>query len=364
MTDETTRIIRDLDVPALAAANGQPDEDIPFPEPKPAAPGPPSRLLDGAAFILDEPADVPAVWGRGGAVAWSAGEPLMIVGPQGVGKTTLAQRLVLARISLASAAVGFPVAPDERRVLYIAADRPRQAKRSFRRMVSEEEREILRTRLVTWSGPLPFSLVDNPTGLATWAESLEVGTVFIDSYKDVALDLSSEETGARVNFAMQELVARDIESCGLHHQRKAQASNPKPKTLGDVYGSGWLTAGCGSVLLLWGEAGDVLVELSHLKQPAEEIGPWTISIDHETGALTVHEATEAADLLTLYPAGVTARDAAATLTGRTNPSRSDIEKARRKLEKLVGEGIARRLDPDPANPAARYVERLERDARA
>ena len=41
----------------------------------------------------------------------------------------------------------------------------------------------------------------------------------------------------------------------------------KPKRLADVYGSRWLTAGMGSVLLLWGEPGDLVVEVRHLKQP-------------------------------------------------------------------------------------------------
>ena len=56
-----------------------------------------ARAEDGATFILDAEEEVPSLWGRDGEVLWAAGEPLQIVGPQGVGKTTLAQGLGLHR---------------------------------------------------------------------------------------------------------------------------------------------------------------------------------------------------------------------------------------------------------------------------
>src|SRR4051794_28282944 len=86
------------------------------------------RAIDGASFILDAPKGVPAIWGSGGDVAWARGETLLIAGPQGVGKTTLAQRLALARCAIDTAVLGLPVDPDPRGVLYVAADRPAQAR--------------------------------------------------------------------------------------------------------------------------------------------------------------------------------------------------------------------------------------------
>ena len=43
---------------------------------------------------------IPALWGVGESVLWAAGEPLKIVGHQGVGKTTIAQQLALHRLGL------------------------------------------------------------------------------------------------------------------------------------------------------------------------------------------------------------------------------------------------------------------------
>ena len=48
------------------------------------------QFVDGATFILDIPTTIPALWGEGNDVLWAEGESLMIAGPMGLGKTTLA----------------------------------------------------------------------------------------------------------------------------------------------------------------------------------------------------------------------------------------------------------------------------------
>ena len=125
----------------------------------------------------------------------------------------------------------------------------------------------------------------------------EVDTVFVDSLKDVAVGLADDETGSNVNAEHQRLIAAGIELVPLHHQRKASGDNKKPKKLDDVYGSTFLTAGCGSVILLWGQAGDPIVELRHLKQPAGEVGPLTLIHDHARGEIHIHDPVDLTDLV-------------------------------------------------------------------
>jgi len=126
-----------------------------------------SGLVDGAKFALDAPTHVEAVWGDGSHVLWAQGEPLMIAKPDGVGGTTVAQQLALARAGIAEPTLfGLPVTVQfDHRVLYLALDRPRQAARSMRRMVSAADRKLLEEGVVVWTGPLPFELVAEPEQL-------------------------------------------------------------------------------------------------------------------------------------------------------------------------------------------------------
>lgn len=302
------------------------------------------RALDGATFIFNEPAEIPAAWGERDRVLWSEGEGLLIVGPDGVGKTTLAQQLVLARIGADTRLLNQPVKPAAGKVLYIAADRPRQAARSFGRMVSRDIEALLHDRLVVWRGPLPFDPCSEQRALADLAELLDCTDVFIDSLKDIALDLSKDETGSRVNLAFQEVIARGIQLTALHHQRKegrGDTAGGKPKKLADVYGSRWLTAGMGSVACIWGEPGDAHVDLTHLKQPAEEVGPLQLHHDHTRGRTRVESGTSTNEILHEYAeTGLTTTRLAERLFKTEKPTKNQIANAYRQLESLVSEGIA------------------------
>ena len=292
----------------------------------------PRQVIDGASFFLDVPEQIPAVWGEGERILWAQGEPLLIVGPDGVGKTTLTHRLLFARgMGLGSGVLGLPVAVDPRPVLYVAADRPHQAAQSGNRMVPEIARVPLRDWVIVRRGPLPFDLGLDPDAFPEFVTEHGVGTVFLDSLGALATNLSSDEVGGRVQRALQLVVAEGVEVMAVHHQRKETSDGRKPRKLSDVYGSRWLTSGAGSVVLLWGEPGDPLVELRHLKQPRAEVGPLTLTHDHARGEIAVQES---ADLLALARAssGITVRDAAAHLFGTANPSKAEVEKARRRLD--------------------------------
>lgn len=318
-------------------------------------------LVDGAAFALDAPSHIPPIWGSHQEVLWSQGEPLMICGPQGVGKSTLAQRLILARLGIGDLNVlGRVVTPDPgRAVLLIAADRPNQIARSLRRMVTEHDRRAL-ADLVVWRGPLPFDITTDTDRLLAMAQEVNAGTVVIDSLKDVALPLTEDRVGASVNIAIQKVIAAGIELVDTHHQRKATGENKKPNALADVYGSTWLTSGHGSVVLLWGEPGDPIVELIHLKQPGDTVGPLELVHDHLTGAIRAHERATITQILTDAGRGITVADAAIRMWG-PGATRSQTEKTRRKLDGAVKAGHATRIDGAGQKDPAIYTV-IDRDS--
>jgi hypothetical protein len=320
-----------------------------------------SRKVDGATFAFSQPPELPSHWGRDGEAAWTPGEALQIVGPDGVGKTTLLQQLSLARAGLRQELLGLPVAPAEGLVVYLAMDRPAQAARSLRRMVDANDEEVvaaLRDRLAVWKGPLPVNVLERPRTFADWieAEFLGASDVFVDSLKDLAPKLSDDEVGSKLNMARQELLARGVEVVEGHHQRKEQRGQGAPKSLADVFGSRWLTAGAGSVLLLWGEPGDLVVELLHLKQPAEPFGPHKLLHDHVHGHSALYEPGDLLEALERASAGILVADAARALheTSAT-PTPNQVEKARRKLNRLIENGHAERRDD--LDGTARYFAR-------
>ncbi|MCK9497121.1 MAG: bifunctional DNA primase/polymerase [Dehalococcoidia bacterium] len=297
--------------------------------------------VDGASFILDAPLEVAAIWGNGNEVLWARGETLMILAPQGLGKTTVAQQIALCRIGRRSQFLGYPIEPSEGKVLYLASDRPSQARRSFARMVTEEDREALRERLLVWPGPLPFDLAKEPTALAQFAASLGARTIIVDSLKDVALDLAKDETGSRVNAAFQTCLAAGIELLVLNHPRKALQNakgEPTVVSLDDSYGSTWITAGMGSVIALAGKAGDLVLDVHHLKAPLEQLHPFRVTHDPDRGTTTATERPDLRTFMEQHPEGITAKQAAQVLSETDSPSRNDVEKARRKLRSLVERG--------------------------
>jgi replicative DNA helicase len=200
-------------------------------------------------------------------------------------------------------------------------------------------------------GPLDFDIVRYPERLAALATEHDAGTIVLDSLKDVASALSEDDGGSGVNRAAQMVVAAGVELLILHHQRKRQQGGGKPRTLDDVYGSGWITSGAGSVLLLWGDAGDAIIAVDHLKPPMLPVGPLKVVLDHDAGTLSVVERPDPLALLRSVDT-LTAADAARMLYASTE--RNDVERARRQLERLVKAGLATRDDAKPPHPV-RYT---------
>lgn len=304
--------------------------------------------IPGGTFVLDTPAVPRAVWGSGNNVLAAEGEPTMITGLTGVGKTTLVQQVVKGRMK-GGDVLGFPVVADERPVLYLACDRPVQAARSFRRMFDEDDRRLLNDRLVVWRGALPHDLSREPEVLSAMAEKYGAGMVVIDSLKDVVAKLTGDEEANRANLAFQGLMVMGVELLVLHHHRKNQPGEIKQRpSLANIYGSTWLTAGMGNVLYIAGEAGDIVVELNHLKQSVNDVGPIQIRHDHDRGETTVDEGNVDLVAVMASPAyascGLTALDAAKLIFGADKPRKNDVEKARRKLDEIVKRGAAHKRE--------------------
>jgi hypothetical protein len=178
-----------------------------------------------------------------------------------------------------------------------------------------------------------------PELFAELCHSAQADTLVVDSVKDAAIKLTDDEVGASYNRARQLAITAGVEVLELHHLVKRNAEGKAPGSLADVYGSAWLTAGAGSVLVLTGEPGDPVVRALHLKQPREPWGPVWITHDHEHGRSTVQNRVDLLELLAVTQVQ-TALSAAQRMYETEKPNRAQVERARRSLEQLVRRGLA------------------------
>lgn len=300
---------------------------------------PDHHFQDGGSWLFDQPQQIPSRWGSGQEVLWAQGEALMLTGSPGTGKTTIAGQLVRALLGLQDTVLGYPVTPAHR-VLYLAMDRPRQIARAFARLFRPEDRSVAADRLVPWEGPPPADLARNTNLLRDMARAAGADVVIVDSLKDAVVGLAEDEVGAMWNRARQTAIADGIDVLELHHLVKRSAGGGTPTSLPDVYGSAWLTAGAGSVLLIVGEAGESLVELRHLKSVAEVLPPLKLEHDHQTGTTRVIDDTDPLTVLRASQTGMTATELAAVLYASDKPSSGQVQKVRRTLDRLERDGDA------------------------
>lgn len=303
-----------------------------------------AKLKDGEEFILNIPARIPTIWGDAEDAIWIEGEALMIVGPPGVGKTTLTGQIIRGLMGLQSTVLGLDIYQADK-ILYLAMDRPAQIRRALARAFHQSEAAVLRERIEFWEGPPPGDFAKHPDVLLALAQLAGATHVIIDSLKDAAVGLSEDDVGAAYNRARQRALVAGVQVLELHHMVKRGSGGNKPTELADVYGSAWLTAGVGSVVLLWGAAGDPIVEFRHLKQPVGEVGPLRLQHDHTLGTTTVfHQTDILSNILACGSRGMAAKTAACQLFETDKPSQAQREKARRKLDRLVVQGYLERVE--------------------
>lgn len=330
------------------------------------APSLPAGFTPGGSFILDASPVPEPVWGNGSFVLWSKGEPLIVTGGIGAGKTTLTGQLLRASVGLQTEVAGFDVT-ECGRVLYLAADRPKQIARNLRRIFGEQDRGLLDERLVVVPGPPVRDLASDTRLLLDLAKDAGLGEgdrVMLDSAKDYALDLSANEVGAAWNQAVQRVVAEGIDFAANHHQRKAAsgAAKDKPKSLADLYGSTWIGAGAGTVVLLWpSEPGSPVVELSTLKAAADDVGPVELLHDIDAGTFTVVEqVTVEGYLVAARHTCHSLRDIAKGVGAKDD--RAGIEKTRRRVQRLVDAGRVKVIEhrrPDSGGSPQAFFQWIE-----
>lgn len=311
--------------------------------------------ISAGDLVFNIPLEVESIWGKGQESLWARGEPLMIYGPTGIGKTTLAGRLLLSLIGVdPSELLGYPVEAiaKGKTVLYIAADRPRQAMRSLRRMIPQQAKSILADRLRIEHHRQIWASDADPEMLFRVCQQTNAAVVFLDSSKDVAGGPLKDEGPAKALMdAVQICIANEIDVAMLHHPRKGiqEGGNKRELDLDDVYGSAWLTAGSGSVLLVDGKPGSGTLRFEQLKAPATFVEEMEIAVDYETGQLTKRTIRDLDVWFKDYGLPITVRMATAYKLAipeeDVDTDSAEYKRVKRHIEDLERDDLVTQVDP-------------------
>lgn len=301
-----------------------------------------SLIVDGKTWLTSGPDRAQPLWGTETSMLAALDQPTTVAGPQGAGKSVFGQRIALGWLGLVDDVLGMPVHHGAGNILYLASDRPDQARLSMRRMVTDDQLDVLEERMRVWKGPPPEDVAKQPLMLRELARVADAQLLIIDSVKDVALKLSSDEVGAAYNTALQHAVAADVQVLALHHPRKlAGDTRDQPvRTLDDLYGATWITAGNGSVIYLQPGALDGYT-LTQLKSPVGD--KLSIDYEHVTETGDVRRATTPTLVTVLEQAGdegLSAVHAARCIYRVDQPEEHQRKKIARALNELVEEGVA------------------------
>lgn len=300
-------------------------------------------------ILFGERSKVRVLWGAEERPLWIHGQSLMVVGPPGAGKSTLAQMLVGAQLGLLNGEVlGHQVTAAEGNVLYLSLDRPFQIVQSMQRVFTEELPDALLDRLVIVDELSCGNLDDYPSWLREQASEFDASTVVIDSLFDAVSSLTDDKAAIAYNKGRQALMKSGIDLLEVHHDRKRTTDGHGGKgKLDDTYGSRWLTSGAGSVLLLIPMGGDDdgprNIWLRQRKSIRDVNPKILMTFRAEDGLLAAGSSMSIADqidmtlLIALEP--MKARDLAEAVLQR-EPSVSEVESIRRQADRLVASGQA------------------------
>jgi hypothetical protein len=233
-----------------------------------------------------DPTEV-CIWGvpePGGVMGWAENQGIIIAGPPGTGKSTIALQVILRRVGILGGDVlGMPVKVCKSPLTYLALDRADQIRQSVARMIPDDADEEAIDRLLMIDNLPPMVDLRQPETFIAWLNETGSECVVMDSAKDLGFDLNDSSEGQAFNFLVQATLRAKIQVFILHHSRKVPRGDKKPLTLNDLHGSQWIAAGAGSVLMLDGVAGPDPKRLFHVKPLTVPMAPLAIGLDVESG---------------------------------------------------------------------------------
>lgn len=195
---------------------------------------------------------------------------MVVSGKPGVGKTQFTMQ-ALIHIALGKPMVGWQIdAP--RRVAFVSMEMGSAEIKIFQdemsTILSAEEQTLLQKNflIIPIGQALLFDQSADRKAIETFLETYKPEVAAFDSLSKTTMNsLDESSTKAVMDFADHIRMDHDCSVIFIHHDRKAQIGNRKPKSLEDVYGSFYITATATTVIGMWSNPNTFEIEINYLK---------------------------------------------------------------------------------------------------
>jgi len=195
---------------------------------------------------------------------------MVVTGKPGVGKTQITIQ-TLIHIALGKPFLGWEIGAP-RRVAFVSMEMGQAEIKVFMEemdsILTEEDRALLHENflIIPIGQTLMFDSAADQKKIEQFLEVYKPEVAGFDSLSKTTLGSLEEAAVKKVmDFADKIRMNHDCSVIFIHHDRKAQIGNKKPKNLEDVYGSFYITATATTVIGLWMNDRTYGIELNFLK---------------------------------------------------------------------------------------------------
>ena len=207
---------------------------------------------------------------------------LVLTGPPASGKSQFSLQVAM-HMALGKEFLGWKMPSEETRIIFFSMEMHHGALKHFLEIMakdlSDDDRAILNERLflVPLGRSINLESSDGQKFVTDISKRIKPSGLIYDSLGSTVLSNMSDDSTIKGVIGWDEEFRSNNATFSwfIHHQRKSQIGNKKPKSLDDVFGSMYIAARATTVLGLYPELG--LIELATLKMRlAEQPKPFLI----------------------------------------------------------------------------------------
>lgn len=223
---------------------------------------------------------------------------MVVAGKQGVGKTQLTIQSLI-HMALGKTFLGWKI-DTPRRVALLSMEMSsaeiKHFQKEMNKILSPDERKLLQENffIIPVGHSVLFDSSEDKKKVEQFIQQYHPEVIGIDSLSKTTM-ASLEESAVKnvLDFADKLRMEYDCSLIFIHHNRKGQVGNKRPKELDDVYGTFWITATATTVIGMWQNQQTGEIEINYLKVRLAE-APKTQVVVRTPQGLSFEEVTASA----------------------------------------------------------------------